>query len=93
MKTIACWQDLRPYGVVFLTGEACGLMMRLLFDVTEKGRQVLARTLGIPGLKLAEPWNRGSEADPHVGSIMLTQEMLVPVAVFALLESGCTECW
>jgi hypothetical protein len=24
---------------------------------------------------------------------MLAQPMLVPIAVFALLESGCTECW
>jgi hypothetical protein len=28
---------------------------------------------------------------PHVGSIMLTHEVLVPLAVFALLEHGCKE--
>jgi hypothetical protein len=41
---------------------------------------------------LAEPWNRGTPEEPHVWSIMLAQVMLVPIGVFALLESG-TECW
>lgn len=44
MKSVACWQDLEPYGFVTLTGEA-----------------------------------------------LLSREMMVPLAVFALLESGCTE--
>jgi hypothetical protein len=28
-----------------------------------------------------------------VGSILLSQEMLMPVAVFALLENDCCEVW
>ena len=44
-------------------------------------------------MRLAEAWNGGDPAEPHVGSIMLSPEMLVPLAVFALLESGCAECW
>jgi hypothetical protein len=44
-------------------------------------------------LTLAEPWNRGSTDDPHVGSVMLSFEMLTPVGIFALLESGCREVW
>ena len=35
MKTITCWNDLTAYGISPLTGEACGLMYRILFDVTE----------------------------------------------------------
>ena len=93
MKTIDCWQDLILFGIDPLTGEACALSWRILFDVTEAGRKVLAKCLGVPNLALAEAWNRGSVTDPHVGSIMLTQEMLTPLAVFALLESGCMECW
>jgi hypothetical protein len=93
MKMIACWQDLTPYGIEPLTGEACGLMYRILFDATETGRQVLAKALGIPNLRLAEAWNPGSKEEPHVGSIMLTTEMLAPLAVFALLESGCDEVY
>ena len=93
MKSIACWNDLEPYGIVPLTGEACGLCYRVLFDLTDKGRKILATCFGIPDFKLGEPWNRGTIDDPHVGSIMLSREMLIPVSVFALLESGCTETW
>lgn len=91
MKTIACWADLRPYGFDALTGEACGLVYRILFDVTESGRKVIAKCFGMPDVKLAEPWNCGSPGDPHVGSILLSREMMLPLAVFALLESGCTK--
>ena len=44
-------------------------------------------------LHLPESWNQGSPAEPHVGSIMLAPELLVPIAVFALLENGCKEVW
>ena len=93
MKTVNCWNDLERYGIELLTGEACGLSYRLLCDVTEQGRKILAKCLGIPNLNLAENWNRGRAEDPHVGSIMLTHEMLTPLAVFALLESGCKEVY
>ena len=91
MKSVACWQDLEPYGFVTLTGEACGLMYRILFDVTAAGRHVIQKCFSAPDLRLPEPWNRGAPDAPHVGSIMLSREMMVPLAVFALLESGCTE--
>ena len=93
MKSVSSWNDLQPYGIVPLTGEACGLMYRILFDVTAKGRNVIAKCYGIPNVNLPEPWNRGSAEDPHVGCIMLTQEMLQPLAVFALLENGCKEVY
>lgn len=93
MKTVACWDDLRPFGIEPLTGEACGLAWRILFDVTEKGRKVVGKCFGVPNIALAEPWNRGSAGEPHVGSIMLTREALVPLAVFALLEDGCREVY
>jgi hypothetical protein len=93
MKFVACWNDLEPIGIVPLTGEACGLCYRLLFDLTARGLKIVAACFGIPDFKGAEPWNRGPADDPHVGSIMLSSEMLVPVAVFALLETGCTEAW
>lgn len=93
MKTVASWNDLLPYGIDCLTGEACGLSYRLLCDLTEKGRKILAKAFGIPNLQLAEAWNRGGKDDPHVGSIMLAPELLTPIAVFALLENGCLEAW
>lgn len=93
MKTIASFGDLAAYGIEPLTGEACGLNYRILCDVTAAGRRVLSKALGIPGLTLPDSWNRGSATDPHVGSVLLPPELLTPLAVFALLESGCTEAW
>jgi hypothetical protein len=93
VKTVNCWKDLEPFGIVPLTGESCGLGYRILFDVTERGRRVLARCLGVPSLRLGVPWNRGRADDPHVGSVLLAPPMLVPVGVFALLEHGCAEVW
>lgn len=89
MRTINCWNDLRPYGLDCLTGEACGLMYRILFDCTEDGRKIIGKWLGIPCIALEEPWNRGSPDDPHVGSIMLSGEAMLPIGIFALLETGC----
>lgn len=93
MQSVSSWNDLARYGIVPLTAEACGLMYRLLFDLTERGRHIVGKCLGLPDLNLAPPWNRGSEQEPHVGSIMLAQEIMVPLAIFALLESGCGEVW
>ena len=93
MRRISCWNDLASWGIVPLTGESCGLGYRILFDVTEQGRSVIGRWLGIPGITLSEAWNRGSDTDPHVGSIMLSHDSLVPLAVFALLAAECAEVW
>ena len=93
MKTIACWDDLSPFGIVPLTGEACGLTWRILCDVTAKGKQALEKTFGVAEIKLQEAWNRGTPEDPHVGSVMLAPELLPVVGVFALLEDGCREVW
>ena len=93
MKTINCWDDLSQYGLIPLTGEACGLMYRILFDVTESGKRILEKALAISELGLNENWNRGSDDDPHVGSIMMAHEFLPFVGIFALLEDGCPEVW
>ena len=93
MKFLRTWHDLKPLGIESLTGEACGLSYRILCDVTEAGRRIVGKCLGIPDLALSPPWNRGSQTTPHVGSILLVPEMFVPLGVFALLESGCSECW
>jgi hypothetical protein len=90
MQKIDSVRDLERFGIVALTGESCGLMYRFLYDVTQHGKAIIEKCLGCR-LDLADPWNQGEE--PHVGSIMLSQEMLVPIGTFALLESGCSEVW
>lgn len=92
MRYLHCFDDLVPLGIVPLTGEACGLGYRILCDVTAAGGRIVAKCLGVE-VCFAEAWNRGGDDDPHIGSIMLAHEMLLPIAVFALLESGCTEVW
>ena len=93
MHKISCWDDLRPFGIDLLTGEACGLSYRLLCDVTQKGKQTIQKALGVADLGLPDNWNRGDPHDPHVGSIMLVPELFIPLAIFALLEHGCREVW
>ena len=91
MKAVNRIKDLEPFGIDPLTGEACGLMYRVLCDVTEKGKKIIEKCLGLANLGPAENWNRGSDSDPHIGSIMLPLEMVTPIAVFALLENGCKQ--
>lgn len=93
MKTIDKWDDLTKFGIEPLTAEACGLGYRILCDVTASGKKILEQCLGLRDLGAQSPWNRGSDADPHVGSVMLAHVFLVPIGIFALLESGCTEVW
>ena len=93
MKTIHSWDDLSQHGIVPLTGEACGLMYRILCDVTARGKKTLEKALGVNELKLHESWNCGADDNRHVGCIMLAREVLPFIGVFALLEDGCPEVW
>jgi hypothetical protein len=93
MKSIRCWDDLSRFGIAPLTGEACGLMYRILCDVTAKGKRLVEKALGVAEVRLHENWNHGTDSDPHVGSIMLGPELLPFLGVFALLEDGCPEVW
>jgi hypothetical protein len=92
MKSVTCWRDLEQFGIDLLTGEACGYMYRFLCDVTAKGKTTIEKCLDC-SLTLHENWNGGSKDDPHVGSIMLSQEMFAPLAAFGLLEAGFAEVW
>ena len=61
MLTINGWRDLERYGIDALTGEACGLMYRLLCDLTAMGREIIRHWLGTPELSLYAPWNSGTK--------------------------------
>jgi len=91
MKTISSMAGLSEYGIDPLTGEACSLMYRVLCDLTAAGKQIVERALGVE-IK-SENWNSGADNDPHLASVMVAPEMVMPLPVFALLESGCTEVW
>lgn len=89
MRVISSFRDLLPFGVDALTGEADHLSFRILCDLTEQGKRIVERTLSCQ--ITSDPWNRGDP--PHVASVLLSQEMIVPIGILALLEHGCTEVW
>lgn len=91
MKTIDKWSDLEAFGIVPLTGEACALGYRMLCDLTQNGKRIVEKCLSVE--IQSENWNHGSDDDPHVASVMLPPAMLVPLGIFTLLESGCSEVW
>ena len=84
MKTINCWDDLSQYGIVPLTGEACGLSYRILCDVTAAGKRIIEKALDVAQLGSAQNWNTGKAEDRHVGCIMLAPE---------ILSLGSSPCW
>lgn len=89
MKAIRSWRDLEDFGIDALTGEACGYAMRLLCDVTESGKALIESFFGgrielTPGGN----WNRGSDDDPHVGSVLLPRSILRDLAAFCLLRDA-----
>ena len=93
MISYTCVGDLEQFGFDCLTGEACGLGMRLLYDVSEEGKEVLERSMGLmPGsMQLMSPWNGGKFG---AGSVLMTYEQATTCAIFAmLLKKRCVEVW
>ncbi len=78
------WQDLKQYGIIVLTGEACKIGARLLCDLTPAGVELLQEFFGgnikIP---MGSNWNHG---DSQVASIMLPRSYFEELAVFCLIE-------
>lgn len=89
MREIQCFRDLEQFGIDALTGEACGYAMRLLCDVTAEGKRLIELYLGgTIVVREGTNWNGGSEADPHVGSVLLPREGFVgPFGAFCLLQT------
>jgi len=72
---------LKQFGVIPLTGEACGLAMRILCDLTEDGVQLIREFLRVE--PTAEPWNREG-----VKSIMLPVSIFQELWIFAHVRAG-----
>jgi len=84
VHVISRFDDLREYGINPLTGEACAYMMRVLFDLSASGAELVARFLGISADAFADPWNSTVGEVPTVGSVMLTGPTVIDLAVFAM---------
>lgn len=87
MKTLQSTRDLQDFGINPLTGEACKFGMRVLCDLTEKGRDLVCTFLGgqmIDGFP--ENWNTQVGNERAVSSVMLTHRTLADLMVFSLLR-------
>lgn len=89
MKTYHCIGDLDQFGFNCLTGEACGLGLRLLFDISAPAKAILVKALGVQDIALRDAWNGGDA----VGSVMLDRDICTTLAIFGMLEQGCIEVW
>jgi len=86
MRTYDGPRSLEKFGVKLLTGEACGLAMRGLFDLTENGKALMQEFLRVECN--SEAWNRGSDDDPHVASVMLPYSVCKDLFIFAHVRAG-----
>lgn len=93
MKTIDSWAGMHRYGIVPLTTEVDGLRYRIVCDVTEKGKRLLEKALGMIEVQLESNWDYGTNEEPHIGCVMLCPEILTIIGVYALLDDGCHEVW
>jgi len=81
MKSIREWRDLEQLGINYLTAESCGLSMRLLCDVNQKGKETVEAFLRCS--LTSENWNSKVNGEPAVASVMLTRGVLDELAAFA----------
>lgn len=93
MKTLNRISDLEQYGLEYLTGEACALSQRLLFDMNEDGVALVAEYFGIPTYPLpafAPNWISTVNGKPAVASILLprTPEFYRDLFKFLLFREG-----
>ena len=79
---------LEGQGVGYLTGEACGIGLRKLYDLTERGKILVEQFLSTTAD--SAPWNSTVGIEPTVASIMLPPAILRPQAIFAMFVNGAT---
>jgi hypothetical protein len=72
---------LREYGINMLTGEACGISMRLLCDLTEEGYDLIVDFFG-GATPTHSAMNRGKAC------IMLSRDTLRDIVIFGALRNG-----
>jgi hypothetical protein len=84
------WDDLVPYGIHLLTGEACAYAMRGLFDVDEDGQRLMEEFLGTSLSR--DPWGGTFDHGYRRGvkSVMLPYNIREQLFAFVLLQQGYT---
>jgi len=87
MHTYDGARSLKEFGVNMLTGEACGLAMRVLCDLTEDGVSLIQEFMRVDTVARSN-WNPGSEDDPHIASVMLPHCIFQDLWIFAHVRRG-----
>lgn len=94
MRVLNQFSALAPYGINALTSEACPFGLRILCDLSEEGRSLVARFLGTPDMDcFPENWNSyTSDGTPAVSSVLLPRSAMRDLMVFVLfVEDECSE--
>ena len=88
-EAVYSWEDMKKFGIQILTGEACGIGMRILCDLNEDGKKVMEDFLGgRVAFDKDGSWNNTVNGKPAVASVMLTVDLLTELAAFCLLSNG-----
>lgn len=83
-KSLRDWNDLEQYGIISLTGEACGTGQRLLCDLTPDGVTFIESFLSVK-IATGNNWN---SRQGQIASAMLPHSMLTDLLVYGLLREG-----
>ena len=78
--------SMEKYGLNCLTGEACAFGLRLLFDVSDEGKRLLADFFGVHEVTFAGNWNPTVNGKPATGSILLPRELWLPLCLFIMFQ-------
>lgn len=83
------WDGFKPYGIQFLTGEADPYGFRGLFDLNEKGVEILNSFFG-GNITFAENsnWNFMVGDKPAIASVMLPYSIYEALSIFCLFCKG-----
>jgi hypothetical protein len=84
---IRSWNDLRAYGIEFLTGEGCNLALRGSFDLTPQGCALVEEFLNISIPRGAAR----NQHEPDSGYVMLPLGIFAELAAFCLLHDPKVE--
>ena len=83
---IDSWHDLERFGIEVLTGEACGLSIRLLCDLSPQGASLIEEFLSVKLTGDNNSWNHRGQGGWK--SILLPRGILEELAVFCLAKDG-----
>jgi len=89
MMAFENWSDLEAFGVGYLTSEACANARRILFDLSEEGREHVRTFLGLKNPEAFEE-NRNSRVgqEKAVASVLLPASCFTDLVIHVAARAG-----